>query len=115
MHIICKPIQIPKEIHTLPLLRLDEIYQLSPSAYTFLLSLAKNAYQENTKPIKIDSDSEVEDCLTWEALKSIWATLTYDEPTPWSYPPHHVTTWPASVAASYLFNLSGLNMPSSST
>ena len=70
----------------------NQLYELSPDAISFLLKLARHAYQENTRPIKSDSDSssDVEECLTAEALRSIFTTaLAPGENHPWIDPPTH--------------------------
>lgn len=67
-----------------------QCFELSPEAISFLLKLARHAYQENTRPIKLDSDSssDLEECLTAEALRSIFATaLEPGESHPWMDPP----------------------------
>eukprot|EP01039_Chlorochromonas_danica_P004509 gene4509-4945_t len=91
-------LQIPKEITIPPPLRDDEVAELTDDAKAFLLSLARNAYTENEKPINPDSDSnsEIEDCLTWEALRFIWSTLTTEDNMPWAHPPNYNMSWAAS-------------------
>lgn len=74
----------------------DQITELSDQAKEFLVNLAKIAYLENTKPMKADSDScsEMEDCLTWEALKTILCVLPPGSSHPWSSPPNYKSLWP---------------------
>lgn len=63
--------------------------ELSEGAVAFVVGLARNAYSENARPIRSDSDSnsDVEDCLTSEALKSILSVLSPEEDHPWTAPP----------------------------
>lgn len=84
-------LHIPTELQTIPKIAKDQIYELSEDAKEFLLGLAHNAYQENTRPINPDSDnqSELEDCLTSEALRWILSVLPSDIPNPWSNPPEY--------------------------
>jgi Ras family protein T1 len=84
-------LHIPPELLTLPKLGKDQVYELSEDAKDFLLGLARNAYQENTRPINPDSDnqSELEDCLTSEALRWILSVLPSDVPNPWNNPPDY--------------------------
>lgn len=81
---------IPDEVKIAVKLHKDQVGELSEDARAFLMSLARNAYSENARPIRADTDSnsEVEDCLTWEALKSILFVLPNNEDdNPWSRPP----------------------------
>lgn len=78
------------ELQTVAELKDGQCFELSPEAVSFLLKLARHAYQENTRPIKLDSDSssDLEECLTAEALRSIFATaLEPGESHPWMDPP----------------------------
>lgn len=83
--------KIPEEIATAPELAANQVTELSASARSFLLSLAQIAYNESQPPIAPDSDSssEVEDSLTWDALKVVLSVLATDTDTqdPWSDPP----------------------------
>lgn len=90
--------EIPPEVLRLPKKSDNQLYELSPDAISFLLKLARHAYQENTRPIKSDSDSssDVEECLTAEALRSIFTTaLAPGENHPWIDPPTHKSFWDA--------------------
>ncbi len=81
---------MPPEVQRLPDIKDTQSFELSPDAISFLLKLARHAYQENSRPIKSDSDStsDIEECLTAEALRWIFATaLSPGESHPWSDPP----------------------------
>jgi len=97
-------LQIPPELSQLPVLSKEgnQIYELSEDATIFLLGLAKNAYQENARPIQSESDnhSEMEDCLTSEALRWILSVLPSDFINPWSNPPDYRITWPYQLESS---------------
>jgi small GTP-binding protein len=85
---------IPEQISSS--VKVEDSYELSSSAERFLESLARNAYYENTRPIKSagdsDSNSELEDCLTSEALHSIFSSVPPDVCHPWQSPPSFKVT-----------------------
>jgi Ras family protein T1 len=89
-------ISIPKNVAEHPDLTVlpPVSFELSYSASKFLRDLAEIAYNENTRPIRdsrgdSDSNSELEECLTVEALKSIFAILPKDIRHPWQSPPSY--------------------------
>ncbi len=73
----------------MPELLPDQVTELSPAARQFLLNLAQIAYNECERPLQPESDSssEVEDSLTWDALKIVFSVLGADTEDPWSDPP----------------------------
>lgn len=73
----------------MPELRDNQVTELSASARAFLLNLAQIAYNECERPLAPESDSasEVEDSLTWDALKIVLSVLSADTLDPWSDPP----------------------------
>ena len=99
------PQQTPDEITTLPELQPNQVTELSASARSFLLNLAQIAYNECERPLQPDSadgsGSEVEESLTWDALKIVLSVLPADTEDPWSDPPSF------KVCLYHLFVLSG--------
>ena len=84
--------QIPEEITKVPDLKANQVTELSASARTFLLNLAQIAHNESERPIEptdSDSASEVEDSLTWDALKVVLSVLSSDTEYPWHDPPSY--------------------------
>jgi hypothetical protein len=82
---------MPPEMLRLPRVKRGQIFELSEPATNFLLNLARNAYSDNTRPIKSadsDSTSEIEECLTDEALKWIMSVLPETASNPWVNPPN---------------------------
>lgn len=73
----------------MPELAANQVTELSASARGFLLNLAQIAYNECERPLAPESDSasEVEDSLTWDALKIVLSVLSSDTQDPWSDPP----------------------------
>ena len=80
---------MPEEITKTPELRADQVPELSAAARTFLLRLAQIAYNECEHPVRPESDgaSEVEDALTWDALRLVLSVLSADSDDPWIDPP----------------------------
>eukprot|EP00598_Pedospumella_elongata_P001125 CAMPEP_0184983352 /NCGR_PEP_ID=MMETSP1098-20130426/12587_1 /TAXON_ID=89044 /ORGANISM="Spumella elongata, Strain CCAP 955/1" /LENGTH=753 /DNA_ID=CAMNT_0027507163 /DNA_START=177 /DNA_END=2435 /DNA_ORIENTATION=- len=111
-------IVIPEEITQLPELRPNQVTELSSSARTFLLNLAQIAYNECERPLQPESTdrdgenssgSELEETLTWDALKIVLSVLSAETEDPWSDPPSFKAAWRHDESVEQRILLRGLS------